>query len=145
MSEGPKIKIGSVFGGGTRVSSSATTKPPAQPSTPPPSVPTVTTRWNALTEPIQLHPGKTYFARLALSGLERTFASAGHISDEFEKRGFRQVCVWMNPAELAEFPSTAMPTGILAKQGPFAAGVWGGNLQQGVLPSQVKEVWERTT
>jgi hypothetical protein len=148
QSRGPKIKIGSVFGRGTSSSTTASTQPPppsGRPTAPPLSAPTLAPKWLPLCPPIQLHPGKTYFARLHLSGLEKTFASHANIAEKLEAVGFRLVCVWMNPAELAEFPSSTMPAGVLAKKGPFAAGVWAAAEQAAALPEQVVEVWERAS
>jgi hypothetical protein len=106
-------------------------------ATPPPKTAASPT-WRRLSS-VSLVPGATYFARLALSPLEKAFASDALIAQKLAEQGFANVRAWTTPAALpASIPYDARAN----PDGPWAMGTWAGAPQAAAnLPSSVQEVW----
>jgi len=95
-----------------------------------------TPTWKKLPGVFALKKGANYFATLALSGLEKTFATEGVIADRFKAAGFINVQAFTTSSP-PNIPNEAAATG-----GPWVRGQWGGNDGEiAQLPAQVADVW----
>jgi hypothetical protein len=92
--------------------------------------------WKKLPAVFALKKGGNYLATLALSGLEKTFATEGIIADRFKAAGFIDVQAFTTSTP-PNIPYEAAGAG-----GPWVKGQWSGNDGEvAQLPSQVANVW----
>jgi hypothetical protein len=87
----------------------------------------------------KLEPGRTYYAKIQLTGLESAFGTEKDVAEKLGAAGFGGVLVQKTPID--DVPDRA----------PFSAGttywgrgVWKGDARAAAWPSQVKAVWSST-
>jgi hypothetical protein len=88
----------------------------------------------------KLEKGRTYYAKILLTGMEAMFGSASAIAEKVTAAGFVGVLVSAQPID--DVPDRApYPSGSTY----WARGVWGGDDKQlggGAVPSQIRAIWE---
>ena len=113
---------------------------------PPPTTPTPTPAPPAskgltyLGDPIALKSGERYRARLALEGMQATFATADLVKAQFEGLGFRDVQAWDQPSTLpGDWP---MAEKVPAAKGVwYVQGSWAGAAQAMKRPDGIAKAW----
>jgi hypothetical protein len=84
----------------------------------------------------KLEPGRTYYAKIQLTGLESVFGSEKDVAAKLGGAGFGGVLVQKTPID--EVPDRQpFKTGTTY----WARGVWNGGERAAAWPSQVKAVW----